>query len=378
MIIAFALLILIIGISLVSYFIFFKEKDDQNKYRSEIESDQVQEQPSELEKLRNKVINSKSAEYEDNLVTFLEKDFEHSRDVADNKKEDLYNVNDELNTYHTTTKNQCNQLKNQEKREQCLQTLRYYDIVNKNNIDRCEELSGKIRDLCYFRLGRQAKDWKICYKIKTKSLEEACVHDNGFINNNTDVCEYFEEEGSEEEVDHHEHKECVDRIKAINNGDIVKQQQKGDISNCSEITTLEYFNQCVLRSDNKCTELENEDLVKKCQSIRYFSSIINTDNKENCELLPLERFSKVCNIYFQEGKKFIDSDDDGLPDNKELWFNTDPFEAFGSEEEHVLNEGSDLSYSDILYTNSDIDSDNDGISDFEELKSGTDPSIPNN
>lgn len=270
----------------------------------------------------------------------------------------------ELDKYYPLTADDCKNKKDLAQ-DYCYEELRYYEIVNKGKIEQCYDLV-KFKDDCLFYFAR-GDDYKHCMEINNAKIKEKCLSDNAYFNKNINVCNFVEED--------HDKKECIDRYKAMVNGGIQPGEEKGSVVNCKEIKTLEYFNQCVLRSKDDCGLLDNQKLIDTCVSLRYFNIILESEDIKNCALLPDEIYKKVCLVYFENGNKIIDSDSDGLDDSRELWFSTDPFVNEKLATELTKGEdGADYEVTSLIDTSAKKDADKDGLTDEEEInKYKTDP-----
>jgi len=84
--------------------------------------------------------------------------------------------------------------------------------------------------------------------------------------------------------------------------------------------------------------------------------------------LPDETYKKGCQIYFDNGRKMIDSDGDELNDTRELWFATDPFKAEQKDTELTKTIGAqDYIIKGESNNPKNKDSDKDGLNDYEEI-----------
>ena len=315
---------------------------------------------------------------QNNLLTFEEKANRLLLKRLEEAKQEQGHSMDltKLKVYNPVTEDDCRKNPDQSKRQLCLDRLEYFEVLGKEKPESCRLLNGKFREACYHNLGRAESGIEICLKIGDKKLRSLCIADNAFLHKSTSTCVYLKTASdaiknagnAEEEEEEEEENECIDRVRAISNGGLTEDDANGDVRNCLEVKTLEYFNQCILRSRNSCVDLEDKDLINQCQSIRYFSSVISMGRPEDCNLFPLEKFRKVCQVYFKHGKKFIDSDGGGLTDNQELWFNTDPF-VVDKEEKTIQKNSLPRDYFDDVVGKGEINEGDDG----DEIKNNTDP-----
>ena len=103
---------------------------------------------------------------------------------------------------------------------------------------------------------------------------------------------------------------------------------------------------------------------------------------KDCERIPVERERKVCirEIETQTKRSKLDSDEDGVSDAKELFYNTDPFNA--DTDNDGLTDGEEMGGK--FFQKKDVgtdpmrkDTDEDGFSDYEEAREyNTDPLDP--
>lgn len=200
-------------------------------------------------------------------------------------------------------------------KKNCLERLDFYQIIEYGNADDCLRLD-KFRNDCLMRKGK-AEDPQKCFLLKDRYLQDACLSGNSLNARNIEVCNSIS--------DIADMMECKDRYKALTNGSLLPSGEKGDIKKCVEIHTKEYFNQCILRSEGDCSDLGDQTMTDKCVSIRGFYAVLQSGQAKNCDLLPDANYFKVCQAYFQNGQKLVDSDGDAVNDELELWFNTDPF-----------------------------------------------------
>lgn len=262
------------------------------------------------------------------------------------------------------TSDDCEQEMGDAQRKECYERLFFYGTLKKKEMKNCVEIDDyDLRNQCIFEISKVSNNWKNCLRISDHRLVEGCINGTAFTFSGLEVCDYFNGEP-------HEKKECTDRVKALNVGSVLGADprfsdiEKGDVKECKEIETLEYFKQCIFRSEGDCNELKDKNLVDRCNSARLFSPIITSGDREKCSEIPLENERKVCFLYFDNDKIFYDADEDGLPDNKEIWFDVDPF--------NPDTDGDGLTdYEEIMVYHSNpvnSDTDEDGLTDYEEIK----------
>lgn len=271
------------------------------------------------------------------------------------------------------TSNQCMILNGADK-DKCLESVKYNEIFSNSSstLESCYSLTGTFREACISNYAKNDKDWSKCELLANDVVINECISANAINNPTSGACEYFKNKPDE-------YLECTDRVKAVHQGSFTDSKKQGDIQKCKEIRTLEYFNQCIMRSSGKCEDLNDQVLTDKCNSVKFFSTVIDTGEAKNCAVIPVESTRKVCEMYFSDGKIFKDSDGDGVTNNKEVWFNTDPFKAGEEEKKLVIKNEiyklTNVSIEDIIYkikqstssAQSKIDSDNDGLVDEDEF-----------
>lgn len=254
--------------------------------------------------------------------------------------------------------NDCDKIIDIKLKNNCYEYLKFEKAVANQDFRLCSALDSEWHDMCIFKvIERKRDDWDKCTNIKDVLIRNMCLKMAAIELNDLLICDKFSS-GKQG---------CIDRTKAINN------DWGGDIKGCKDIKKGEYFMMCVNMSGDECILLEDEYLVKRCESWRFFGNIITTGIKEDCIILPLDEFRKTCELYFDNGKKFIDSDGDGVEDNQELFCDTHPFIAEKEAKEnleHELKWGEvfDNIYYKVYNKLYDLmlDSDNDGLRDYEE------------
>ena len=327
----------------------------------------------------------KNSPYQDQLHALNEATFEREGENVGVIQEN-WNEMVPLKPHRTLNARGCNTLDGSLK-SQCEEEVLFYEVIASGNVNSCYELNI-FKDQCLYRLGKLT-DFNHCLNIVDDFDREVCLSDNAFFTNNVDVCDQINED--------HERTECIDRFNAMVNGGIQLDDSRGSIESCNNIETLEYFNQCILRSEGDCDQLGgNTEKVNQCESLRMFSVIIESKDASNCSIIPTESYRRVCEIFYSNNRVMQDTDGDGLMDDLELWFSFNPFEAeadakklsgFRGAEDPFVNindvpaladfDGDGISDADeknIHNTNPNIaDTDGDGFSDGEEIANGFDP-----
>jgi len=252
----------------------------------------------------------------------------------------------------------CSSLLNVKKKE-CLNEANFNKSFIEDNIFTCLDVDDyDKRSECIYK-HVNFLEINLCDKIPDHKLYETCITDyaNEFLD--FEACDVFNNKPNE-------HKECIDRVKSF----AFSQDFEGSsIEECGQIDTLEYKGLCLfnfLKTGNtSCLDIKNEELKNKC-----ISQVLNSEAAtiEACNKIPSDVYKKVCIIRVKNNSNEIDSDNDGIRDVKELWFEMNPFSA------DTDNDGlSD--YEELFETHSSPvkkDTDNDGLSDYMENKKGTD------
>ena len=255
-------------------------------------------------------------------------------------------------------KEDCDKVIDKSLQDDCIYMVNYNKIVNSNDLNSCGSLRADWRDKCIYDINMTLKnDWKSCLDINDKFFHDMCLKSYSMRDNNTELCDKM----------FYGVRSCYDRTKAINNG------WGGDITNCSDIGNSEYFLMCVNTSGQDCNLLEDDYIVKRCKSWRLYSIILVEGDKEDCKALPLEEFSKTCEMYFDNNKKHIDFDGDGVVNGAELFCNTNPliFEDNAKEHEHYETQWEAVFENEYYKVNERlqdiiVDTDDDGLRDYEE------------
>ncbi|MEA2065342.1 MAG: thrombospondin type 3 repeat-containing protein [Patescibacteria group bacterium] len=261
--------------------------------------------------------------------------------------------------HYNLIKEDCEKIQDKSLKEDCYYYLNFKDIIKKENIQFCNSLDDEWRDMCIYQISIiTMNNWEDCQKIKDGLIHDMCLKKFAIDLNDILICPRLYSGVNA----------CVDRVRSLNNAD-------GDIKNCKEIIKTEYFLNCVMKSNDDCSELEDEYLIDKCESIRFFGLIMTRGTKEECAILPLEEYRKTCELYFDNNKTHTDFDGDGVDNNIELFCDTNPLIAEEEAKEHAWYEERWSAVFDNIYyiTKSKlydltIDTDNDGLRDYEEKK----------
>jgi len=249
----------------------------------------------------------------------------------------------------------CEEILNEQEKSDCFnQAYRNEAAISQNLEDCLKVIDYDLRNQCIYKMARE-REIGDCFKIADHHLQEICIQDIGIERREESFCDGFISEP-------HEYEECVDRIRAFKAGD------DADFSQCVGIKTLEYQGLCIhnilKNGDLTCYDIDNKELRDKCVSDMTYAFALE---KKYCERIPDPIYKKACFIKVANpDQRHIDSDGDGLYDNKELWFQTNPFDT-DTDDDGLTD------YEEIIEIHSnpiDPDTDDDGLSDYDEIQIG--------
>ena len=262
----------------------------------------------------------------------------------------------------------CNKIINKDLKNDCNYYLKYKTFIDSENVNLCFRLTEEWQDICLFDIienrsltKNNQKNWEDCLLIEDNGLKNICLERQAIAIKDKEIC-------LKKDLNINE---CIDRII------IVSIEWGDDITKCKEINTPEYFERCVGLSGQECSLLGDSDLIKQCESQRYFNTIIFHGEKKECKILPIENFKITCELYFDNNKKFIDSDGDKILDHIELSLGTNPFDKSDGAEalRHIEEEkiADDITNQEKLVVISSlnslvIDTDADGLRDYDEVE----------
>lgn len=297
----------------------------------------------------------------------------------------------------------CKELKG-EKKEECLEGKELEEYILSGDHEECLDLEDdERRNKCLFKVieNREGKSSNteedleelkdLCKLITNKEKEVACLEQLAMFSSykfEKNICQ----ETFSAEVDPFNLKKCRDRQYALEIEDRVKdatstEQKRELIERCTaeeDPLAEEYAILCRdygLRAIDYNCEILSGELKDWCETEKIYKN-----NKimtiEDCQEIPVERERKVCTreIETQTKRSELDSDNDGVSDAKELFYNTDPFQADTNGD--GLTDGEELGgkffEGETTGTNPlQKDTDGDGYTDYEEVKEyGTDPLNP--
>lgn len=273
----------------------------------------------------------------------------------------------------------CAALPEGSQKEDCYTRLKYNAIAGvagNKNIKACLEFSDLIyRNDCLFTLAVKDKNVLHCERIADYRIKENCIGSVAIESRDTDVCDVFKQEP-------YEYQECIDRVFAFVAGDIEGSvgstgQMEIDIESCSKVKTLEYAKLCignVQKSGKTFSEFdegleENKAIVDAYNNFMLYRTSLT---EEECQRISLQGARDACVSKAKgDGNKYADFDGDGLIDDRELWFSTDPGKV--DTDEDGLNDYQEMM---VYHTNPAVkDTDSDGMEDNDEVNEKTDPNI---
>ncbi len=334
-----------------------------NKQRGEVSSEPQVTPNEEEEAAHNEAKNSFDEKLKSRNDEIEKKNEEYAiKQKSVNKDEYI------LPKKYSLTAGDCTKIVDEELKSDCRTYLRVSEIVNSLDREACDGYSTEWRDYCVQQINFIKLDnWEDCKEIEDELMYDWCVKKYSIEKNDTTLCNYLNSGVGA----------CVDRTKAINNG------WGGDIKECADIVKTEYFLMCVNQTNDECSLLEDEYLEKRCESTRYYGMILNEGNKEDCAMLPLDTYSKTCEMYFDNNKEHIDFDGDGVNNGMEIFVDTNPLIAEEEAKEHAWYEDRWGEVFDNIYfitfeklQSLLIDTDDDGLRDYEEVEIyKTDPKV---
>jgi len=339
---------------------------------------------SQEEKERRLIKNDLKQRLERKAEKIAKTNAEHMKKVRAGQARDL-----DLARHYSLGQDDCQSLQKPEMREKCRQYTRVKSSIDTHEFAECDKLDKqKWQDICIHQVSQHDLEgkWRQCLDIRNKMMRDSCLQEYAIKLDDFEICARMTR-GADS---------CVARTRANNNTD-------GDITKCRHIQNAEYFMMCVKSSRGDCSELER---YKQCESARHFDRVITEGDPKYCQILPLESYRRTCELYFENGQEFTDTDGDGVKNNQELFVGTDPFEA---EEEASVRLGYETQWKQVmeheyfqlqdelkgLRVDSDADglrdyleenvyntdkdkadTDGDGYTDGEEVEAGYDPTEP--
>jgi hypothetical protein len=260
--------------------------------------------------------------------------------------------------YEPLTKESCSGKAGDDKNK-CDNLLLADQALQKNDLSYCQEISTAAeQSYCVMKFVRQKPDIKNCELIKTEFGKESCINFVAFATNDKKICNNNETEFAR--------KECAGPIMAYNTAAL------GDLAGCKKIDVLEYGSLCIQRImndlNNDCTKFKEKEDQVYCEDVILYENALDMNNPKPCALISDKVRKQVCENVMAKGKE-VDTDNDRVSDNKELWFLTDPFKA--DTDDDGINDGDEIKK---YYTDpSEKDTDEDGLNDGDEVRNMINP-----
>ena len=304
-------------------------------------------------------------------ILFLDKDknkiIDESPVVADSLGPKVYRIGDHLvGRPDIATEEKCSKEKDDLLKKDCYNRLNLGSIINESkNLKSCLEFSDlSYRNNCLYRLAKNYKSTDLCKRISNHLDKERCIGSVAISLKDKNICNEFKSEPYEKQ-------ECEDRIDSFLASDKkVFIGENGEVSaveidECAKIETLEYSKLCignVLREGSVLIgHTDNKTFEDNYSNFYYYRSALD---EEDCRLITLEGAQNACinRVNHPEFSSY-DFDLDGINDEKELWFSTNP--GKNDTDEDGLSD-----YEEILEYHlnpTQKDTDEDGLSDYDEV-----------
>lgn len=212
----------------------------------------------------------------------------------------------------------CEEVEKEELKQKCREYNSIRQKVEKEGADATtcgdlepEELADTCRYEIIFKNTEEASP-SDCQEINDPRIKGVCYKNFAVRDNDPDICQNLEAP---------QNRKCRDAVIAFNHG------RRDDIRKCSQIKNPSFFLRCIEKAggEQKCLNFEKEETVERCQSWDLFNKALSNGKEETCSDIPLSRFRNVCDNYFKNDQKFVDSDGDGASNRLELYLGTDPF-----------------------------------------------------
>lgn len=290
------------------------------------------------------------------------------------------------------TEEKCSKMEDEAQQKYCYDQLQFNDTINSKNLKDCLLISNLLlRDNCLLRLAENYRNPDLCKKISNHAYRERCIGGVAINLKDKSICNKFQGEPYEKQ-------ECEDRVDAflITDKKIFFDEtgevNAVEIDECAKIKTLEYSKLCVGNALRESIILIGQTDNKKFEDNYndfYYYRISSTE--EECNNIVLEGAKLACiNKLNFPGLPVYDYDLDGLSDEKELWFFTDPGakdtdgDGLTDREEildYHINPAEKDTDGDGIFDGDEVkkykthpnkpDTDGDGISDGNEIRNGT-------
>lgn len=282
----------------------------------------------------------------------------------------VYYIGDHLvGSPDIATENECAKKENDTQKEDCYNRLKLGQILNgSKNLKEClafTDLSYKNR--CFERLiSNYHNDPGVCERISDYSAKERCAGNMAIKLKDKNLCDEFKSEP-------YEYQECVDRVDAFSapaskKGALgeIGEVEEVEVKECAKIKTLEYSKLCVgnVLKDGKMFvgSTDNSKFLNNYNDFYYYR-IAATE--EDCGKIVLKGAKEACLKRIKHPEfTYFDFDKDGINDDKELWFSTDP----GNPDTDGDGLGDREEVLDLHLNPTQKDTDGDGLSDYDEVK----------
>ncbi len=303
---------------------------------------------------------------------FLKRDDQNlEQSSTQTTKKGVYYIGDHLvGDPDIVTEEECKRKEDKTQREDCYNRLELGRILNgSKNLKECLKFSDlAYRNKCLSRLivNNGYKDLNICKRISDHPTRESCMGDLAIDLKDKSICDEFFKEP-------YEYQECMDRVNAflaIGTGEAFVGERGEviavEIEECARIKTLEYSKLCVgnvLKNGGVLVgHTDNETFENNWNDFFHYRISASI---EDCEKIISEGTRNACvNRINNPDFTYFDYDNDGIKDERELWFSSDP----GNPD----TDGDGLTdYEEILIYHLDPtnpDTDRDGLTDYEEVK----------
>ena len=270
--------------------------------------------------------------------------------------------------HYELTEEDCEKIIDEDLQKECLSYFNYNQVIRETDLEKCNELAPEWKDMCIYQITTlKFNNWEECNLIADELLSNSCISKYAIATNDPEICA-----NREFGLD-----SCVGQTKALNN------IEEGSIKDCANIKKGEYFMLCIGNRTEDCIELEDDYLIKRCESMRNFGLILASGEKKDCNMLPLEEYKKSCEMFFDNNKEHTDYDEDGVDNGAELFLGTNPliYEDEASELEDYEKRWNQV-FDNIYYQTQTklasltVDTDDDGLRDYEEEEIyKTDPKV---
>jgi len=282
----------------------------------------------------------------------------------------VYYISDHLvGSPDIATENECAKKENDADKEDCYNRLKLGQILNgSKNLKECLEFTDlSYRTQCLSRLiNNYHNNPEMCQKISDHSAKEQCMGDMAIKLKDKNICEEFKKEP-------YEYQECIDRVDAFSapaskKGPLgeIGEVEEVEVSECAKIKTLEYSKLCVGNAlkDGKMFvgSTDNSAFLRNFNDFYYYRISLT---EEECGKIVLKGAKDACLEKIKHPEyTYFDYDKDGINDDKELWFSTDPGNP--DTDSDGLNDREELL---DFHTNpTQKDTDGDGLTDYDEIK----------